>query len=70
MADIQKLAQSARGKLARGDALNEPDAISKAIRGAGITNRADHQRLMREVGTVFARNKYAEQRRSFRNARR
>jgi hypothetical protein len=57
MADVKKLAQSARDKLARGDAISEIDAISKAIRGVGITYPADVKRLKREVGTQFARDK-------------
>ena len=57
MADIQALALSAASKLASRNALNEADAISKAIRGAGITHKGDHARLMREVGRQFACNK-------------
>ena len=66
MADIQALAASARRKLASGDALTEVDAIAKAIRGVGITNKADTRRLMSQVGTQYARNKYDEQRTSHR----
>lgn len=58
MADIQRLALNAKEKLDSGNARNEADAISKAIRGAGITHRGDHLRLMREVGRQFARNKH------------
>jgi hypothetical protein len=62
MADIKALARNAAAKLAARNALNEADAISKAIKGAGITNPADHRRLMREVGRQFARNKADEAR--------
>ncbi len=62
MADIQALALRAAEKLANRDASTEVDAISKAIRGAGITNKADHKRLMSEVGTQFVRNKRDEMR--------
>lgn len=57
MADVKALARRAKERLDSRNALNEPDAISKAIKGAGITNRADHDRLMRQVGTQFARDK-------------
>ncbi len=57
MANVAALAASARRKLLSGDALTEVDAISKAIRGAGITYKPDHKRLMREVGRRFARDK-------------
>jgi len=68
MADIKELARNAVKKLAEGNAVNEADAISKAIRGAGITHRGDHQRLMREVGTQFVRNKRDEERANRRSA--
>jgi hypothetical protein len=68
MANVKDLALSAARKLADGNALNEADAISKAIRGTGITHPADHKRLMSEVGRAFARNKYADSRRSSRYA--
>ncbi|MEK7601648.1 MAG: hypothetical protein AAB480_03915 [Patescibacteria group bacterium] len=68
MADIQELARNAAKKLADGNAANEADAISKAIRGVGITHRGDHKRLMREVGTQFARNKRDEERTNRRSA--
>ena len=57
MADIKYLALRAKAKLDARDAISEADAISKAIRGAGITHSADHKRLMREVGAQFARDK-------------
>lgn len=57
MANIKELALRAKAKLDAGDAICEADAIHKAIRGAGITHPADHKRLMREVGTQFARDK-------------
>ncbi len=62
MADVKALALSAKARLNDGRAVGEADAISKAIRGVGITNTVDHKRLMREVGTQFARNKRDEQR--------
>ncbi len=62
MADVKALALSAKEKLGNGLALTEADAIGKAIRGVGITHRADYKRLMREVGTEFARDKRDEQR--------
>lgn len=62
MTDIGALARKAKDKLVTRNAISEADAISKAIRGAGITNPTDHKRLMREVGTQFARNKRNEQR--------
>ncbi|HEV8666396.1 MAG TPA: hypothetical protein VN665_00930 [Candidatus Paceibacterota bacterium] len=57
MADIKALALSAASKLSSRNANSEADAIAKAIRGSGITHPADVKRLMREVGTQFARNK-------------
>lgn len=60
MADINKLALSAKAKLEKGDAINEADAISKAIRSVGITHPGDHKRLMRVVGRQFAQNKRDE----------
>lgn len=57
MANIKALALSARRKRDNGDALTDADAISKAITGAGITHKGDHARLMRQVGTQFARDK-------------
>lgn len=62
MANVQDLARRAREKLATRNAISEADAISKAIRGAGITHRGDHARLMREVGRQFARDKADEAR--------
>lgn len=62
MANVKALAISAKGKLGNGQATTEADAIGKAIRGVGITNSADYRRLMREVGTQFARNKSDERR--------
>ena len=62
MANVKALALSARAKLDRGDAISEVDAISKAITGAGIRDKADRKRLMRDVGRQFARNKHDEQR--------
>ena len=59
-ADVKALAASARRKLANGDALTEVDAIGKAIRGVGITDKGDVKRLMSQVGTQFARDKFDE----------
>ncbi|HEY4524791.1 MAG TPA: hypothetical protein VJL39_00315 [Candidatus Paceibacterota bacterium] len=57
MADIKLLARRAKEKLDSRNALNEADAISKAIKGAGINHPADHRRLMSQVGRQFARDK-------------
>lgn len=62
MADIKALALSAKHKLSTGAAISEIDAISKAITGVGIRNKADVKRLKSEVGTQFARDKRNEQR--------
>ena len=66
MADLNKLAAGAKRKLAAHDANCEADAIRKAITGSGVTFKPDVERLMSEVGTVFARNKRDEQRTSLR----
>lgn len=68
MADIQFLAHSAQKKLDNGDAVSEVDAISKAIRGVGITNQSDCKQLMRKVGRQFALNKRDGQRVARRSA--
>ena len=62
MANIEALAQSAKRRLDNGDAITEADAIRKAIRGSGIFHELDIKRLMKLVGTQFARNKYDERR--------
>ncbi|HUD02531.1 MAG TPA: hypothetical protein VMR46_00725 [Candidatus Paceibacterota bacterium] len=59
---VKALAASAKRKLEKGEALTEVDAISKAIRGVGITDKGNVKRLMSEVGTQYARNKFDEQR--------
>ncbi|MGC9602538.1 MAG: hypothetical protein ABSE76_02255 [Minisyncoccia bacterium] len=68
MTNIKTLAISAKRKLQNGEAISEPDAIGKAIKGVGITNKDDVRRLMSQVGTQFARDKYDEQRASQRRA--
>ena len=57
MADIKELARIAASKLRGRNASCEADAISKAIKGQGITHKGDHARLMSEVGRQFARDK-------------
>lgn len=61
MADVKALALSAKAKRNNGQATSDVVAISKAIRSVGITAKADYNRLMREVGKEFARNKRDEQ---------
>ncbi|OGG57386.1 hypothetical protein A2853_02615 [Candidatus Kaiserbacteria bacterium RIFCSPHIGHO2_01_FULL_55_17] len=62
MADINALALSAQRKLDNGDAIFEADAVRKAINGVGIFDEKDVFRLMKSVGTAFARNKHVAQR--------
>lgn len=50
MADIKRLAQSARDKYAKKDALTMGAAIRKAIIGSGVRHEPDVQRLMKAVG--------------------
>ena len=71
MANISALAQSARRKLALGDATTMGIAIRKAINGAGIFHAPDVNRLMKAVGTIIAREdsvdrrlRYVKQRRA------
>jgi len=66
MADVKGLARRAAEILRQRNALTEADAIGKAIRGQGITNRADVERLMRQVGTQFALNKLEAKRKTLR----
>ena len=57
MADIKALARKAKEKLDSRNAMSEVDAISKAIKGAGITYPPDVRRLMSQVGRQYAGNK-------------
>lgn len=63
MADIKALAVSAKAKLDKGDAINVADALSKAIVCSGIRHRADHKRLMSEVGKQYNRDRTDDKRR-------
>ncbi|HTR19087.1 MAG TPA: hypothetical protein VMH91_03900, partial [Candidatus Paceibacterota bacterium] len=56
-ADVKELARRAAEIKRTGNALTEAQAIGKAIRGKGITHRADVERLMRQVGIQYARDK-------------
>lgn len=69
MANINELAATAIAKRSKGDALTDADAISKAIKGKGITHKADHARLMREVGKAVARIRSDERRQVARSRR-
>ena len=62
MADINRLAFRAAEIRVSKNALTDAEAIGKAIRGQGITFPPDVERLMKEVGTVFAQNKRRERR--------
>lgn len=57
MADIKRLALSAREKLANRTAVNEADAIRKAIIGSGVRHEPDVRRLMSQVGRQIYRDK-------------
>ncbi len=69
MADVNELVRNAQRKLDKGDAVFEVDAIRKAINGAGIFDKKDVARLMKSVGTAFARNKHDAKRAAERRAR-
>jgi len=69
MADINLLARRAQQKLDSGDAVFEVDAIRKVINGVGIFDKRDVARLMKSVGTAFARNKHAARRANGRSVR-
>ena len=64
MADVKALAIRAAEIRRTGNALNDAQAIGKAILGQGIRNQADVKRLMSQVGTQLARDKRDTQRTS------
>ena len=64
MANIQRLASSARQKMVSGQSNYWPDAVDKAIKGTGVFNKNDITRLKRLVLFELSRYRKRPNRRS------